>query len=116
MSQYHIYQTDADYAFRRWEYARKEISLKDYKKVYSGELIDSILYNGKTTTCNTDDLKILNELYRKFNTDIPEDFTGHCLSVSDVVEIVRKDEKSYYYCDSLGWQQIQGEKILQMNS
>lgn len=34
--------------------------MKDYKKVYSGELMDSTVYNSKTTTCNTDDLKILN--------------------------------------------------------
>ena len=40
------------------------------------------------------------------NINRPSDFTGHSLSVSDIVEIVRKDETKYYYCDDFGWTDI----------
>lgn len=107
MSQYYIYQTDAEYAFQRWERAKKVFSFKDYEKFYSGELVDFIAYKDETITCNTNDSEILDKLFCKFNTAIPDGFTGHSLSVSDVVEIVRKSGKRYYYCDASGWQQIQ---------
>ena len=44
--------------------------------------------------------RILEDIYAVFNIDIPDDFTGHSLSKSDIVKI---DDK-LYYCDSVGWQ------------
>ncbi len=42
----------------------------------------------------------LEELWDKFNIDHPADFTGHSLSVSDIVAIKKSNVVSYHYCDS----------------
>lgn len=109
MSQYHIYQTDAEYSFRGWKNTKSKFNITDYKRVYSGELVDMIRFNGKDTPCNTNDNEVLEDLYLKFNINRPSDFTGHSLSVSDIVEIVRKDETKYYYCDDFGWTDISSQ-------
>ena len=44
----------------------------------------------------------LEELFKIFNIKIPEDFKGHSLSVSDIVEIDGKN----YYCDFVGWEEL----------
>ena len=43
----------------------------------------------------------LEGVYQMFNCDCPEDFQGHSLSVSDVVEIVNGENAGFYFCDSL---------------
>ena len=42
-----------------------------------------------------------------FNCDCPEDFQGHSLSVSDVVEIVNGENAGFYFCDSIGFQRVE---------
>lgn len=42
-------------------------------------------------------------LFHKFNLDIPPDFHGHSMSVSDVVMFVRKGRETAYFCDSIGF-------------
>ena len=111
MSSYHIYQTKADYVFRSWDEVKDKFKIDDYKKVYSGELIDSITYNGKTNSCNTDDFKVLNDLFRIFNIKRPEDYKARSLSVSDVIAIVREETTKYYYFDDYGWKLIPNEII-----
>ena len=79
------------YAFMNYEYAKShQLSLDDYDSVYVGQLDDSDMPLEA----------ILEFLYLTFNINRPSDFTGHCLSVSDVV-IVNK--KRYLYCDDAGW-------------
>lgn len=109
MSQYHIYQTNAEYSFRGWQDTKSKFEINDYKKVYSGELVDMLRFNGKDIPCNTNDNEVLEDLYVKFNINRPSDFTGHSLSVSDIVEIVRKDETKYYYCNDFGWTDISSQ-------
>lgn len=94
MSQYHVYQTEADYAFIGWERAKEKFSLGDYKSVYSGELVDSVSCNGEEKRINQNDREVLENLFEMFNLRKPEDFHGRSLSVSDVVEIVRKKPDS----------------------
>lgn len=108
MSQYHIYQTpvETSYAFRSWEKAKNKFSMNDYQKIYSGELLDQVSIGGKIEKCNTNDLQVLEELFVQFNTSHPSGYTGRSLSVSDIVEIVRKDGSRYYYCDCFGWKKI----------
>lgn len=107
MSQYHIYQTEnAPYVFMKWSLAKDRFSFADYKKLYSGELVESILYKGQETIINQKDEQVLDELFIMFNKNKPADFYGHSLSVSDVVEIVRNGKSKFYYCDRLGWQSI----------
>jgi len=82
-------------AFCSYEHNMKKGTLKysyGYNKVYEGEV-------------ETDSLE---ELYGIFNIDIPDDFYGRSLSVSDVVEIIESDscEPGFYYCDTVGFKQI----------
>ena len=71
---------------------RKKFDFSIYKEVWSGELED----------CRLD------KIFRIFNLEHPEDFKGHSLSVSDIVQIIDSDEEpnGYYYCDSIGWKKI----------
>ena len=73
----------------------------------SGDLckLDSDLYN-KVYEGEVDDFQsaseCLDELYMKFQGQKPEGYTGHSLSMSDVIVL---DGKAYY-CDSYGWEEI----------
>lgn len=108
MTQYCIYQlpVEKEYAFRGWEEAKSHFHFLDYKQVYKGELVDVVQYGEKINTCNEDDHKVLESLYVQFNANHPEDFIGRSLSVSDIVAVIRKGGTKYYYCDSLGWEDV----------
>ena len=45
---------------------------------------------------------ILDDIFRKFNVDRPEDFRGHSLSVSDIVVLEDKNGSSAFFVDSYG--------------
>ncbi len=53
----------------------------------------------------------LEDVYVMFNENRPESFTGHSLSVSDIVEIENSDivEKGFYFCDSVGFKKVSFE-------
>jgi len=80
------------YAFSHLEWIDK-VHFEYYKKTYSGDI----------ETKNTAIYKILDDIFRELNLNHPEDYKGHSLSVSDIVEINGK----YYYCDAYGWEEIQ---------
>lgn len=66
-----------------------------YESVYGGELhIDG------------DAQDKLNELYRVFNIERPADFTGHSLSVSDIVALRQNGVVSCHYVDSWGFKEL----------
>ena len=48
----------------------------------------------------------LEELYNKFRTERPEGYTGHLLSISDVLELYDETGSSFYYVDSRSFQEI----------
>ncbi|MCD7744954.1 MAG: YodL domain-containing protein [Lachnospiraceae bacterium] len=50
----------------------------------------------------------LEDLFVKFNTDHPQDFTGHSLSVSDIVALKRAGVIICHYTDSIGFREITG--------
>ena len=91
-----IYQVPAgpegrDFRFRSYEElqaAGLAVDRKNYALVYTAPL------DGKTT---------LEDIYRTFNLDRPADFTGHSLSVSDVVVLNRSGKEEAHYCDSIGF-------------
>ena len=83
--------------------------------------IDASIYD-KVYSCRFEK-EDLEEVYRVFNTEHPEDYKGRSLSVSDVVEIITetpqkktatakgcKIEDGFYYCDSIGFRKIDFEK------
>ena len=72
-----------------------DISRDDYAMVYT-----SPLKEGDT----------LDSLYEKFNIDPPTDYSGHSLSVSDVVVLHQDHEDKAYFVDSMGFKEIPFEQ------
>jgi len=94
MFTYRIYQVNEDYfrdvAFRWYDDVKKDLGEPKkewYDLVYEFESEDQLSPDG---------------LYEMFNLDRPEDFKGHSLSVSDVVEM----NDGVWYCDSFGWVEL----------
>ena len=74
-------------------------NVADYDLVYSGKLSE--------IDVNTENKnEILESIFTKFNTDRPEDFKGHSLSVSDVVVLHKDDTDTAHYIDSLGFKNV----------
>ena len=61
----------------------------------------NLIYAGPFTPGET-----LETIYRDLNVDIPEDFRGHALSVSDVVVLREHGKDTAHYCDSIGFAEI----------
>lgn len=53
---------------------------------------------------------------KEMDLDDPEDFTGHSLSVSDIVAVIRKGEVAYHFVDSFGFVELKdfGRPIIQI--
>ena len=68
---------------------------ENYAAVYTREL-----------SPDDDTQRILENLYGMFNTNRPADFTGHSLSVSDIIALKQNGVVSYHYCDSFGFQEL----------
>ncbi len=80
--------------FMDMDYLEKEgipVSRENYTLVYTGELTEGMS---------------LEDIYTKFNIDHPADFTGHSLSVSDVVVLHQDGENTSHYVDSVGYREI----------
>ena len=75
-------------AYESLQEAGLAVDRQNYDLVYTAPL------DGKTT---------LEDIYRTFNIDRPADFTGHSLSVSDVVVLNRSGKEEAHYCDSFGF-------------
>ena len=85
----------AELRFMNSQYLRDhglEPAFDHYEAVYSGSLPS----DGSTEAR-------LDDLYMKFNTAHPQDFTGHSLSVSDIVVLKQQGAVSSHYVDSVGF-------------
>ena len=80
-----------DYRFEPYE-SLQEAGLAIDRQNY--DLVYTAPRDGKTT---------LEDIFRTFNLDRPPDFTGHSLSVSDIVVLNRGGDTKAYYCDSAGF-------------
>ena len=83
--------------FTRWDdMPRFNLSFdrKNYDEVYGGNIADVTKFPFKEG--------ILEDIFRKFNNDRPEDFKGRSLSVSDVVVLEDKEDSSAYFVDTVG--------------
>lgn len=67
----------------------------NYAAVYTRDLIP-----------DDDTTRVLENFYCIFNDDRPVDFTGHSLSVSDIIALKREGVISYHYCDSIGFVEL----------
>lgn len=70
----------------------EEIEASVYGKVFEGEV-------------DADDLE---EIFEFFNLERPEGFTGHSLSVSDIVAVrdAASGKSTYYYCNDIGFRDV----------
>lgn len=64
-----------------------------------------ILYTGPIA-CAQNQSATLENLFEIFNINRPGDFTGHSLSVSDIIALKQDGVVSYHYCDSVGFQEL----------
>ena len=88
----------AELRFMNSQYLREhglEPAFDHYEAVYSGALPS----DGSTEAR-------LDDLYMKFNTAHPQDFTSHSLSVSDIVVLRQQGAVSSHYVDSVGFVQL----------
>ena len=98
-NRYGIYQINSGQEERGYQFlsleAAKEMGFtvdgKDYQMVYSERLRDA-------TT--------LDNLFERFNIERPNDFTGHSMSVSDVIIMNRGGRLTAYYVDSFGFTEL----------
>ena len=98
-NRYGIYQINSRQEERGYQFlsleAAKEMGFtvdgKDYQMVYSERLRDA-------TT--------LDNLFERFNIERPNDFTGHSMSVSDVIIMNRGGRLTAYYVDSFGFTEL----------
>lgn len=94
-----IYQIPKDdpknLMFTRYDSLSEAPSRDDYEPVYT-TTIDIKCTIGAT----------LEDAFQRFNYDRPLDFTGHSLSVSDILAIKQNGEVSYHYCDSIGFVEL----------
>ena len=100
---YAIYQlkrddATADLRFMNSEYLQKkgiEPQYENYELVYTEAL-----------TKDGNQIEKLEDLYRIFNVEHPHDFSGHSLSVSDIVALKQAGVVSYHYVDSIGYKEL----------
>ena len=100
---YAIYQlkrddSTTDIRFMNFEYLQEkgvEPQYENYELVYTGAL-----------TKDGSQLEKLEDLYRIFNVEHPHDFSGHSLSVSDIVALKHAGVVSYHYVDSIGYKEL----------
>ena len=71
-----------------------QLNKDDYELVYEGLVGE---FRGNAT---------LEGIFTQFNTDHPEDFRGHSLSVSDVIVISVDGKDTAYFCDSFGFTEM----------
>ncbi|SFC01915.1 YodL domain-containing protein [Ruminococcus albus] len=71
-----------------------QLNKDDYELVYEGVVGE---FRGNAT---------LETLFAQFNTAHPADFTGHSLSVSDVIVISVDGKDTAYFCDSFGFTEM----------
>lgn len=102
MMEINIFQVNSDRDINGVAFMNLD-QIADYQlpSVPDAEIYDNV-YSGKV------DCSSLDGIYNLFNADHPDDYHGHSLSVSDIIEVVSSDkiEKGFYYCDSIGFKKI----------
>lgn len=95
---YEIKQIDSvhggGYAFSGFDFAKAHgLRVDDYRTVYEGEV--------QTISSETDDA-LLKRIFRMFCDDLPDDFNGWPISVSDLIVL----DGRAYYCDLHGFKAV----------
>ena len=85
-----LYEDIAFESLQRLKAKNVDLSSDNYSLVYSGER------NGKN----------LDDIFTEFNLNIPSDFTGHSISVSDVIVFETAKGKKAFYVDSFDFPEV----------
>lgn len=96
---YQIYQLKSDDELWQYHFENLE-SLKDHDLKVEGKNYE-LKYEGEWT-----EGMHLDGIYAKFNIDHPEDFTGHSLSVGDIVVLNRDGKETAHFVDSVGFVEV----------
>ena len=93
---YQLARSDTTRDFRFEPYDRlqatgKTVERANYELIYTAPL-----------TAGTS----LEDIFTRFNTDHPQDFKGHSLSVSDVVVLHQNGENTAHYVDRFGYKEV----------
>ena len=87
----------------------------DSTRDYRFEPLDTIRNNGLSVKPENYELVYeapltekdnLESIYTRFNVDRPADFTGHSLSVSDIVVLHQNGKDTAHYCDRTGFSEV----------
>ncbi|MCD7750982.1 MAG: YodL domain-containing protein [Lachnospiraceae bacterium] len=97
-SRYTIYQLkqsieNSDRAYMPLKYLREKdipVQRERYDLTYQASLKD----------------EILDDLYLKFNLYHPADFTGHSMSISDVIVLQKDGIRTAFYVDDMGFAEV----------
>lgn len=73
--------------------------MEQYTAVYHSSIPMNLWKKGDVTT-------FLENLYEVFNVCLPDDFTGHSMSVGDVVAVKVDGEAEFYFVDYIGFTKL----------
>lgn len=60
--------------------------------------------------------RLLEDIYEIWNTTRhPDGFTGHSLSVSDIIAMYQDTTIKFHFCDSIGFRELKNETTLILN-
>ena len=93
---YAIYQLKDDEKLRDYHFTNSE-HLKNHGMYIDRENYDRV-YRGRLQENET-----LDDIYKRFNVDHPQDFRGHSLSVGDIVAVKKNGTIRAYFVDSFGF-------------
>jgi hypothetical protein len=83
----------------------RDIRFEPYNKLLAAGLVVDPANYDKTYSAPLDNSMTLDKLYFAFNMNSPEDFTGHSLSISDVIVLNKDGKETAFYVDSRGFQE-----------
>ncbi|MCC8044002.1 MAG: DUF3849 domain-containing protein [Clostridiales bacterium] len=100
-----IYQINRNGAGREYLFEGTRLLQKMNHKV-NGADYDLIYVSNLSKTETLSETETLDMIFERFNLDAPEDFTGHSLSVSDVILINRDGKPKACFVDSIGFTEL----------
>ena len=55
--------------------------------------------------------EFLEYLFERFNIDHPANYAAHSMSVSDIVCLYDDNKQRYFFCDNIGWKELDPELL-----
>ena len=94
-----IYQLEQDSPFMMRFISLAERRKRGYDRPQLGEYV--LVHEEEIEKFN------LEEVWEKYGQAVPENFEGHALAISDVIEFADGDASRFFYIDAAGYEEIQ---------